>query len=96
MVYLTMLFNLCKRGKKLVAKLTDFKTPTGTSGNLLNPMDWLQLILGVVVLLATFGIGQNIANKINGKGPFDTEIEQPWKSPTPVQTIMGAPSHKVI
>jgi hypothetical protein len=95
MVELTMLFNLCKKGEKEVAKLTDFKTPTGTSGNLLNPMDWLQLILGVVVLLATFGIGQNIANKINGKGPFDTEIEQPWKSPVSMPMI-GQATHKVI
>jgi hypothetical protein len=87
-------FSILCKGGKIMAKLTDFKTPTGTTGNLFNPMDWLQLILGVIVLLATFGIGQNLANKLNGKGPFDTEIEQPWKSP--VSMTLGQPSHKII
>lgn len=64
-----------------MAKLTDFKTPTGGSGNILNPSDWLNFILGAVVLIITFAVGQNIANKIGGKVPgVDATIEQPWKS----------------
>ena len=68
-----------------MAKLGDFKTPTGASGNLLNPMDWLSFILGAVVLIITFAMGQNFANKLGGKIPgLDSTIEQPWKSDVPV------------
>ena len=68
-----------------MAKLGDFKTPTGASGNLLNPMDWLSFILGAVVLIITFAMGQNFANKLGGKIPgLDSTIEQPWKSDIPV------------
>lgn len=68
-----------------MAKLGDFKTPTGASGNLLNPMDWLSFILGAVVLIITFAMGQNFANKLGSKIPgLDSTIEQPWKSDIPV------------
>lgn len=70
----------------MAKKLTDFTTPTGISGNLFDISSWISLILGTVVLLATFGIGQNLASKVNGKGPIDTEIEQPWKSPVAAVT----------
>ena len=64
-----------------MAKLGDFKTPTGASGNLLNPMDWVAFILGAMVLIITFAMGQNFANKLGGKIPgMDAQIEQPWKS----------------
>jgi hypothetical protein len=66
-----------------VAKITDFKTPTGASGNLFDITSWTSMILGTVVLLATFGIGQNIASKLNGKGPFDTDLEPVFKNPLP-------------
>lgn len=64
-----------------MAKLGDFKTPTGGSGNVLNPMDWLAYIVGAVVLIITFAMGQNFANKLGGKIPgVDSSIEQPWQS----------------
>lgn len=64
-----------------MAKLGDFKTPTGGSGNILNPMDWVGYILGAVVLIITFAVGQNVANKMGNKIPgVDSQIEQPWKS----------------
>lgn len=64
-----------------MAKLGDFKTPTGGGGNLLNPMDWLAYILGAVVLIITFAMGQNFANKLGGRVPgIDSTIEQPWAS----------------
>lgn len=67
-------------------KLTDFKTPTGVTGNLLNFGQLWQLILGSMVLLLTFAMGQNILGKLSGRVPFvDTQIEQPWNSPQSAQ-----------
>jgi hypothetical protein len=69
-----------------VAKLGDFKTPTGGSGNVLNPMDWLAYIIGAVVLIITFAIGQNLANKAGSKLPIDTQVDQPWSTPQVMQS----------
>jgi hypothetical protein len=70
-----------------MAKLGEFKTPTGATGNLLNPMDWLSLVLGAIVLIITFAMGQNFASKLGGKIPgIDSTIEQPWKSDIPAVT----------
>lgn len=53
---------------------TKFQTPTGQTGNLLNPASWIQGILGVVALLAFLGIGQRIAKRIESAsgGRVDT------------------------
>lgn len=68
-------------------KLTDFKTPTGATGNLLDPTSWLQLIIGAAVLLITFAMGQNLASKVSGKVPFvDSQIEKPYVEPKAVNT----------
>lgn len=72
-----------------MAKLGDFKTPTGGTGNVLNPMDWLAYIVGAVVLIITFAVGQNFANKLGGRLPVDTQIDQPWTSPQPVSKEKG-------
>lgn len=66
-----------------MAKLGDFKTPTGASGNLFDINSWIGLILGTIVLFVTFGLGQKVAQNLNGKagGFLDTSIEQPWKTP---------------
>jgi hypothetical protein len=53
----------------LCVKLTEFKTPTGQSGNILDPSSWWGLILGTVVLLATFTMGQKLGNAIGAKLP---------------------------
>jgi hypothetical protein len=58
-----------------MAKLGDYKTPTGASGNILNPMDWLSLIMGAFVLIIAFAMGQNLANKAGSKLPVDTTID---------------------
>lgn len=69
----------------MAKKLGDFKTPTGGGGNILNPMDWIGYILGAMVLIITFAMGQNFASKLGGKVPgVDASIEQPWTSPKPV------------
>lgn len=73
-----------------MAKLGDFKTPTGASGNVLNPMDWLSFIVGAMVLIITFAVGQNFANKLGNKLPIDTTVEQPWQG-TPIVINNGAP-----
>lgn len=58
-----------------MAKLTDFKTPMGASGNLLSPTSWIQLIIGAFVFLLTFAIGQNLLQKAGSKLPIDTQID---------------------
>jgi hypothetical protein len=70
-----------------VAKLGDFKTPTGSSGNIFNVGDWLSLVIGAIVLIITFAMGQNVANKLGKKLPVDTTIDQPWANP--VQPTKG-------
>jgi hypothetical protein len=70
---------------KSVAKLGDFKTPTGASGNIFRISDWFALILGSVVLLITFAMGQNFANKLNGKVPLlDAQPDPVFKQPQPI------------
>lgn len=62
-------------------KLTDFTTPTGVKGNILNIGQLWSLMLGTLVLIVTFAMGQNLANKVSGRVPMvDSTIEQPWKS----------------
>lgn len=68
-----------------MAKLGDFKTPTGASGNLFDVGSWLALIIGTIVLFITFGLGQKVAQGLNGKIGLDTNIEQPWQSPVAQQ-----------
>lgn len=75
-----------------MAKLTDFKTPTGATGNLLSPSSWLQLILGTVVLLVTFAVGQNLVQKGSQKLPFDTTIDPVVKMPS---MASSAPAREV-
>jgi hypothetical protein len=80
-----------------VAKLTDFQTPTGQAGNLFDLTSWTKGILGVLFLFITFGIGQRLAQKLDGKGPFDTSIEQPWKSPSvPVPSVLQEQPYKFV
>jgi hypothetical protein len=67
-------------------KITDFQTPLGAKGNILNPKDWVGLILGGVVLIASFAMAQNFSRAISRRVPaFDSSIEQPW-SPAPVMS----------
>jgi hypothetical protein len=64
-----------------MAKMTEFVTPTGARGNLLSPSSWIQMILGVIVFLVAFAIGQNITQKASSKLPFDTTIDPIVKQP---------------
>lgn len=67
-----------------MAKLTEFQTPTGAKGNILDPSSWVQMILGSAVLFLTLAIGQNVANRASGKAPFlDSRMDQPWDTPQP-------------
>ena len=76
-----------------MAKLGDFKAPTGASGNILNPMDWLSFILGAMVLIITFAMGQNFAKKLGATIPgIDGQPEQPWSSNT--QYVIAQPENQ--
>lgn len=75
-----------------MAKLTDFVTPTGQKGNLLSPSSWVQMILGVIVFLVAFAIGQNIKEKASARLPFDTTID-PIIKQAPV--VSGAPMKQI-
>jgi hypothetical protein len=72
-----------------LAKLGDFKTPTGASGNIFNINDLLSMIVGAFLLIITFAVGQNLANKMGSKLPIDTQIDQPWQSPQIVPVGKG-------
>lgn len=62
-----------------MAKLLDFETPTGQKGNVLNPMSWVPLVLGTVVLLATFSMGEKLGSIVSGKIPLvNTRPQYPF------------------
>lgn len=68
-----------------IKSLGDFTTPTGTRGNVFSIESWGSMILGTVVLIVTFSMGQHFADKLQNKMPrADLTPEQPWKSPAPV------------
>lgn len=70
-----------------MAKLTDFETPTGVKGNLLNPTDLLKMVLGGFVMIFTFAAAQNLAGKVSSRVPaIDTTIEKPYRDPQPTNT----------
>lgn len=58
-----------------MAKLTEFTTPTGAKGNLFSPSSWVSLIIGTVVFLLTFALGQHALQKIGNKIPVNTTID---------------------
>jgi hypothetical protein len=64
-------------------KIADAKVPGLGNVNILSPAAWLQMILGVIMILVTVAVGQNIKNKVGAKLPFDTEIDPFVKMPTP-------------
>lgn len=69
-------------------KLGDFQTPTGAKGNIFNITDVGGLILGAVVLIFTFAMGQNLAGKLSGKAPFlDGQIDPITKQPVVNQKV---------
>lgn len=75
-----------------MAKLTDFTTPTGAKGNILDPTSWFSMILGSLVLIVTFALGQNLVQKVGSKVPFDTTIDPLVKTP---MAASSAPSREV-
>jgi hypothetical protein len=53
-----------------VAKLTEFQNPiSGKTGNLFDLGNLWQMILGVVVFMGVFAVGEKIAGSVNGKIP---------------------------
>jgi hypothetical protein len=68
-----------------LAKLGSFEAPTGAKGNIFDIGDWGSMILGTVMLLVTFGIGEHFANKITGKVP-GASISNPFPPQAPIST----------
>lgn len=65
-----------------MAKISDVKVPGVGSMNILNPRDWLSMILGIVMLIIVAATAQNVTRAVGNKVPMvDTSIEQPWQSP---------------
>lgn len=62
-----------------LAKLGNFETPAGGKGNLFDIGSWGGMILGSMVMILTFGIGEHIASRIQGRVPA-TQVTQPWQS----------------
>lgn len=69
-----------------MAKLGEFKTPAGGSGNVFEIGSWGSMILGSMVMILTFGIGEHLASRVQGRVP-STQVTQPWQSPAPVSNI---------
>lgn len=69
-----------KIGVKKMAKLGNFETPTGAKGNVFEIGSWGSLILGSMIMILTFGIGEHFAARIQGKVPT-TQVTQPWQTP---------------
>jgi hypothetical protein len=81
----------------MAQKLTKFQTPTGQTGDVLNPGSWLSMIIGAVVLILTFALGQNLANKIGASVPgVDSNIDRPWSQPKPQVQQNKQPSRVIL
>lgn len=70
-----------------MAKLGNFKTPTGATGNIFSLGSWAELILGAMVLLLTFATGQKLVQSIPSNKVLDTSIEPVFNSPTAANTV---------
>jgi len=69
-----------------LAKLTDFQTPFGATGNIFSLQSWVGLIVGSLVLIIAFATAQNIGKKISGRVPaVDTQIDPIWSQPAPMK-----------
>lgn len=78
-------------------KLGQFQTPTGAKGNVFDPTSWLSLIVGAIVLIITFALGQNLANKIGTSVPgIDGQIDRPWSRPEPAVETNKKPTRQVL
>lgn len=58
-----------------MAKLGDFKTPSGVSGNIFSFGSWLELIIGAAIFLITIATGQKLVQMIPSNKVLDTAIE---------------------
>jgi hypothetical protein len=58
-----------------MAKLTEFVTPTGQRGNLMQPMSLVPMILGGVVFLAILGAAGKLFGMVKGAAP---SVVRPW------------------
>lgn len=58
-----------------MAKLGDFKTPTGASGNIFSLSSWMELVIGAAVMFLAIATGQRLVQKIPNNPILDKQIE---------------------
>lgn len=58
-----------------------FTTPTGQKGNIFSISSWASMIIGVMVFLIAFAMGQNFTARLGGMVPVDTTIDPIIKTP---------------
>ena len=71
-----------------MANIKDFgkaTLPTGAQANFFSPSSWANLIIGVIMFLIAFAIGQNFTSRIGGVLPIDTTIDPIIKQPAQAQ-----------
>jgi len=65
-----------------IKQFGEFVTPTGQKGNIFNLSSWASMIIGVMVFLVAFAMGQNFTAKLGRLAPIDTTIDPIVKQPT--------------
>lgn len=58
-----------------MAKLGDFKTPTGAAGNIFSLSSWMELVIGAAVMFLAIATGQKLVQKIPNNPILDKQIE---------------------
>lgn len=64
-----------------MAKLGDFKTPTGATGNVFSFGSWLELIIGAAIMFITIATGQKLVQMIPANKVLDNSIEPLTSAP---------------
>jgi hypothetical protein len=70
-----------------LAKTFEAQLPTGAKGNVLDPMFWLSIILGFIVLIVGYATAQNVGKAAQNRFSFiDATPDRPWNDPIQTNT----------
>ena len=64
-----------------IKQFGEYTTPTGSKGNIFSISNWAQLIIGVMVFLVAFAMGQSLTARVGSMLPIDTTIDSVVKQP---------------